>query len=332
MESFDSNSEKEARNFIEDIIEKLQAQRGNKFVFLLAGRTGVGKSSTVNSLMGKEIATVGDYEPTTMDIKPYDSDINGINFTIVDTPGLCDDIEEEGNDYQYLELMRSNISQVDSMWFVSRLDDTRVTSDEKRGIKLISDAFKLKIWEHAVIVFTFAGNVDASKYEFALKKRTELIRNEIAKHVGINIANNIPSVAVDNKSETTPDGEKWLAELYTQVYARMSAKGATPFFMATVERVKAPEKEKEVVKEVVYVPTPVASLPSEPTPKYIPIELNPRQAEIVRNKTSEVLELTVAGASVGAVIGAIAGPLGAAVGGAIGGAIGFIGGLFGRKK
>ncbi|QFS45117.1 GTPase [Nostoc sphaeroides] len=113
----------------------METQIGKEFVFLLVGRTGVGKSSTVNSLMGKEIASVGDYEPTTMEVKNYDSDINGIKCTVIDTPGLCDDLEEEGNDYKYLELIRSKENQVDSMWFVSRLDDTRVSTDEKRGIK-----------------------------------------------------------------------------------------------------------------------------------------------------------------------------------------------------
>jgi hypothetical protein len=121
-----------------------------------------------------------------------------------------------------------------------------------------------------------------------------------------------------NKSERTPDGQKWLGELYTQIYARISAKGAAPFFMATVERVKRPDKKREVIIEKIY----------EPAPTYTPIELNERQAGVVTNKTAEVLGLASAGASVGAVIGSLAGPVGAAVGGAVGGVIGFIGGLF----
>jgi small GTP-binding protein len=318
MSVFNSNDEEQARKWLETLKEKLQVTQGKKFTFLLVGRTGVGKSSIVNSLMGKTIAVVGDYEPCTMDITKYENELNGINFTIIDTPGLCDDLEEVGNDYEYLERMRSDISQVDSMWFVSRLDETRVTNDEKRGIKLISEAFHSKNWEQAVIIFTFAGAKNASDYPIALEKRTELIRKEIAKYTGMGIANNVPSVAVDNKNERTPDGKKWLGELYTQIYARISAKGATPFFMATVQRVKRPEKEREVIIEKIY----------EPAPTYTPIELNERQAAVVTNKTAEVLGLASAGASVGAVIGSLAGPVGAAVGGAVGGVIGFIGGLF----
>ena len=318
MSVFNTNDEEQARNWLESLKEKLQVAQGQKFTFLLVGRTGVGKSSTVNSLMGKTVAVVGDYEPCTMDVKKYEHELNGINFTIIDTPGLCDDLEEVGNDYEYLERMRSDVSQVDSMWFVSRLDETRVTNDEKRGIKLISEAFGSKFWGQAVIIFTFAGAKNASDYPIALEKRTELIRKEIAKYTGIAIANNVPSVAVDNKSDTTPDGEKWLGELYTQIYARISAKGATPFLMATVMRIKGPEKEREVIIEKI----------SEPVPTYAPIELNQRQAAVVQNKTAEVLGLASAGASVGAVIGSLGGPVGAAVGGAVGGVIGFIGGLF----
>ncbi|PSB50136.1 hypothetical protein C7B67_15565 [filamentous cyanobacterium Phorm 6] len=318
MSVFNTNDEEQARNWLESLKEKLQAAQGQKFTFLLVGRTGVGKSSTVNSLMGKTLAVVGDYEPCTMEIKKYENEINGINFTIIDTPGLCDDLEEVGNDYKYLERMRSDVSQVDSMWFVSRLDETRVTNDEKRGIKLISETFGSKVWGQAVIIFTFAGAKNASDYPIALEKRTELIRKEIARYTGIGIANNVPSVAVDNTSKITPDGEQWLGELYTQIYARISAKGAAPFLMATVERIKGPEKKREVIRETIY----------EPVPTYTPIELNQRQAAVVQNKTAEVLGLASAGASVGAVIGSLGGPVGAAVGGAVGGVIGFIGGLF----
>ena len=326
----------EAKRFLENLSEQFKGEKGKKFTFLLVGRTGVGKSSTVNSLMGEAVAPIGDYEPTTTEVKSYENEIGGVNFTVIDTPGLCDDLEEKGNDYEYLERIRLNADRIDLMWFVTRLDDTRVYSDEKRGIKLISDAFKPKIWEQAIIVFTFANNLNNEKYSIALEKRTELIRKEIAKYAGVTIANNIPSVAVDNMSEFTPDGERWLGELYTQVYARMAREGAGAFFMSTVERIQMPKPEPEIVekivKEYVYIPSSSPEPSPEPRPVPVPIYLNERQTEIVQSRTAEIVQYTTAGAGVGASIGAFGGPVGAAIGGAVGAAVGFFAGWFRSKN
>lgn len=308
--------EEKATNILKDIQGKLQTARGKKFVFLLVGRTGVGKSSTVNTLMGQTIAPVGDYEPTTMVVKEYDSEMSGIQFKVIDTPGLCDDIEEAENDPKYLEDMRSKVKQIDSMWFVTRLDETRVTSDEKRGIKLISDALGSKVWEHAVIIFTFANNKDVSSYPVALQKRTELIQKEIAKHAGAEIANHVASVAVDNKSETTPDEEKWLGELYTKVFTRISQQGAIPFLLATAEFVK-PRQQETSRYEALRSEPPRYKAPQNEPPR---IELNDKQKIEIR-KTIDA-KIIPGVAAVGAMIGSVGGPLGAAIGGTIGAAIG----------
>jgi GTPase SAR1 family protein len=215
-------------------------------VFVLAGRTGVGKSSTVNKLLGREVAKVGKFEATTMSVEPYEHKINGINITIIDTPGLCDDLEETGNDQQYLNLMKSKVNQMVSMWFVSRLDETRVSSDEKRGIKLLSKAFGNKAWSCSVIVFTFANSVSASEYQEVLNKRTELIRREIAKYVGEDIANKIPSIAVDNQSETTPDGKEWLGEFFTRIFVRASESGSLPFAVAMKDSISSSSGEPRI--------------------------------------------------------------------------------------
>ena len=316
--------EEKAKNLLKEFQEKIIAARGKKFVFLLVGRTGVGKSSTVNTLMGQTIAPVGDYEPTTMGVEEYDSEISGIEFKVIDTPGLCDDLEEAANDYKYLELMRAKVKHIDSMWFVSRLDETRVTSDEKRGIKLISDAFGSKVWEHAVIVFTFANNKNASSYPVALQKRTELIQKEIAKHVGVEIANNVPSVAVDNKSETTPEGEKWLAELYTKVFTRISQQGAIPFLLATAEFVKPRQQEASGYEAPRYEASRYETLRYE-QPR---IEFNDRQKQEIQDRISAdiIPGVAIAGATVGAAFG----PAGAAIGGLAGAVIGAVAWFFGQ--
>jgi predicted GTPase len=303
-------SEQQAQKFLQAFQAKVPGLRKKKLVFLLIGRTGVGKSSTVNALIGKTVAEVGDYEATTMGVESYESELEGIKFQVIDTPGLCDDIKEAGKDQQYLDLMRSKVTQIDSMWFVSPLNETRVRSDEIQAIELITKAFGAKVWEHAVIVFTFANSVNSSKYSEALRKRTELIQKAIAncEDVGLEVAQAIPSVAVDTESETTPNGEKWLGELFTKVFSRISERAAIPFFLMMADSIKPPSLNPLI-----------DNLAGGYQPR---IELTEEQKKEVKKRidASIIPGLAIAGASIGSVFG----PTGTAIGGGIGAAIGLI--------
>jgi ribosome biogenesis GTPase A len=88
------------------IEEFLRQSRQQRISFLLVGRTGVGKSSTINSLLGQDIVPVGDFEPTTMSVDQHDTVVDGVPVRIFDTPGLCDDLEIKGNDVRYLSFAK----------------------------------------------------------------------------------------------------------------------------------------------------------------------------------------------------------------------------------
>ena len=322
--SAEYDEKEEARRYVESLRAKLEQAKREKFTFLLMGRTGVGKSSTINSLLGKKVASVGDWAPETVSVERYEGEVFGVSFTIVDTPGLCDAPQADGNDEKYLALISKGRVKADCVWFVTRLDDTRVTADEMRGIRLITKSFGKDIWKNAMIVFTF-GNARRPDitYREMFTNRRRLIRDEIAKNTSKEVAAEIPAVSVDNMSEITGDGKPWLGELYTTALERISEEGSLPFLVATIERVVTPASSSGSY----YSPSSGSSSA---------INLNNEQADRAAARARAAVSAgagAVSGATMGAIIGISGGPVGMAIGAAVGGLVGgFLGLLGGRRS
>lgn len=221
-------------NFIQALERMLANTKKKRLVFFVVGRTGWGKSSTVNSLVGKEVSKVNRYQPETADVVGFDFEINNIKATVFDTPGLCDG---SGNDQRYIDLIRSKVRAPDSMLYVSRLDETRSENDV-RAIKIISYALGPIVWQYAVIVFTFANNIERSEYQEQLRIKKQIILQAIAEVIGDdNMCCRIPVVAIDNKSKTTPDGKEWLGNLFTGIVDRVSKEGTVALLAMLTEHI-----------------------------------------------------------------------------------------------
>ncbi|MBA5640250.1 50S ribosome-binding GTPase [Duganella sp. LX20W] len=302
----DANLEAEdVASIIKELVAKQKA-----VTFVLCGRTGVGKSSTINSLIGADIAPVGKYEVTTKSVSVYNHVRDGVKYNIVDTPGLCDDLPEEGNDERYLKEIKNKASNADSVWFVTELDATRLSSDEKRGIRAITDSLGAEIWQRAIIVFTRADKVLATDFDDCVRQRTRIVREEIAKYANQH-ADEIPAIAVSNLNGTLPNGQIWLPELFTQVLLRFSSSGAFSFFFSMRKDI-GDGKESGVGQATVDRPR---------------IELNSSQkSDIEKGLWEKFRDGVASGAVTGSAVGKmIAGDIGAKIGAGIGA---FVGGLW----
>lgn len=287
---------------VKEAIDTLEEGRRRTFTFLLIGRTGVGKSSTINSLLGDDVAPVGDYKPKTREVQKYSRSIEGVTFTVVDTPGLCDDLPQKGYDDAYLKKMKAEISDIDCLWFVTDLMATRAGGDEKRAIQLINKAFGKEVWHHAIIVFTRADLIEA-EYQRELDIRTQMIREAIRDVSPPNTRYRpIASVAVSNNQDTL-NGKPWLNDLYMTVFKSISRTSLIPFYLGTTSRLITEKKGSALNR-------------------------SPASGEIVLTSENEqdmkerITDHPVLGIFTRAGISALMGGIGTAIGGHLGGIIG----------
>ena len=85
------------------VFDILFNMRNQKINLMITGGTGVGKSSTINALFGREISRVGIHaEPETMEISKYE--LND-KITLWDSPGLGDGMRDTEHARKIVELL-----------------------------------------------------------------------------------------------------------------------------------------------------------------------------------------------------------------------------------
>lgn len=140
---------------VKDLLKKGERSR---LRLVVLGEAGIGKSSIINGLVGKEVATVehsikkGTKQVEKCKEDPFD------NVTIWDTPGFGFDDEKE--DEEVLKKMVEECKPVDLLLFCIRMDKKRWPERSDRDtIKVITEHFGRGVWNHCLFVLTFANKV-----------------------------------------------------------------------------------------------------------------------------------------------------------------------------
>ena len=114
-----------------------------KVNIIVAGKTGVGKSSLINYIFGKEVAKVGDGQPVTQEIQEYDFEND--NITLFDTKGIeAKDYEKTlDNIKKYLELRQDSPDENDDIhiaWLCISERGDRVEEADRELLKILREA------------------------------------------------------------------------------------------------------------------------------------------------------------------------------------------------
>lgn len=197
-------------------------------------------------------------------VTAYDFLKNNVNVKVFDTPGLAD---ATGNDEEYLKKMKEDVSDLDLFLFCTEMNTKRFRTDDFETMKKLTTTFGPELWDHAVVVLTFANEVPLSPSSktknmsekdifvnrfsgFKRKIKDVLIQLDVPEAAAINV----PFVpAGDSDEPRLPDRENWLTAFWVAAFKRINRNAKAAFLLANADRITfsslSPSDEKNAENE-----------------------------------------------------------------------------------
>ncbi|WCJ29980.1 Translocase of chloroplast 90 chloroplastic [Euphorbia peplus] len=128
---------------------------------LVLGKTGVGKSATINSIFDQAKTMTDAFEPATNAIQEITGTVNGVKVTFIDTPGFLP--SSSCNVRRNRKIMLSvkryiRKSPPDIVLYFERLDLVNTGYSDFPLLKLLTEVFGSAIWFNTILVMTHASS------------------------------------------------------------------------------------------------------------------------------------------------------------------------------
>lgn len=156
---------------------------------LVLGKSGVGKSATINSIFGEKKVMVDAFGPATTTVKEVVGTINGVKIRILDTPGLKSSAAEQSANRKILATIRKSIKKFppDVVLYVDRLDIQTRSVNDLPLLRSVTKYLSPSIWTSSVVTLTHAASALPDgpsgfplSYEVFVAQRSRVIQQSIS--------------------------------------------------------------------------------------------------------------------------------------------------------
>lgn len=203
---------------------------------LVIGKTGVGKSATINSIFDAHRNQTDAFQVSTKKVQDFVGPVQGIKVRIIDTPGLYPSSSDQWQNEKILRSVKKFISKSppDIVLYFDRLDMQSRDYGDVPLLKSITNVFGSSIWFNAIIVLTHAASAPPDgpngtplSYEMFVSQRSHVVQQAIRQAAqDIRLMN--PVSLVENHSacrtnragqRVLPNGQVWKPHLLLLSFA-----------------------------------------------------------------------------------------------------------------
>eukprot|EP00252_Welwitschia_mirabilis_P021151 TRINITY_DN533_c0_g1_i2.p1 TRINITY_DN533_c0_g1~~TRINITY_DN533_c0_g1_i2.p1 ORF type:complete len:1260 (-),score=356.95 TRINITY_DN533_c0_g1_i2:532-4311(-) len=222
------------------IAEQLEAagQEGLDFTcnIMVLGKTGVGKSATINSIFDEAKSGTDAFQVGTQSVQEIVGTVQGIKVRVIDTPGLLPSFADQRYNEKILKSVKrfTDKSPPDIVLYFDRLDMQCRDFGDLPLLRTITAIFGSTVWFNAIVVLTHAASAPPDgpngtplSYEMFVAQRSHVVQQAIRQAAAdLRLMN--PVSLVENHSacrtnragqRVLPNGQIWKPQLLLLCFA-----------------------------------------------------------------------------------------------------------------